>query len=136
MIIEERMYTLHTHRVPDFLKIYERDGLPIITKHLGNMIGFYVSEVGMQNMIVHIWAYEDWQDRERRRKGLFTDPKWLAYRIKNEEKILLQETRIMKPTGFFEPVLRAMIEGGKTVDLTKRAKEKAKAKVKVKPKKR
>ncbi len=120
MIIEERMYTLHVHRVPDFLKIYEREGLPIITRHLGNMIGFYVSEVGMQNMIVHIWAYQDWQDRERRRKALFTDPAWLAYRIKNEEKILLQETRIMKPTGFFEPVLRAMIDGGKSVNLSGR----------------
>jgi hypothetical protein len=57
---------------------------------------------------------------------LFTDPAWLAYRVKNEEKILLQETRIMKPTGFFEPVLRAMIKGGKSVDLSRRVTAKRK----------
>jgi hypothetical protein len=119
MIIEERMYTLHVHKVPGFLKIYEREGLPIITHHLGNMIGFYITEVGMQNMIVHMWAYKNWEDREQRRKRLFSDPAWLAYRVKNEEKILLQETRIMRPAPFFEPVLRAMIKGGGAIGLAR-----------------
>ena len=119
MILEERMYTLHVHKVPEFLEIYEREGLPIITRHLGNMFGFFISEVGMQNMIVHIWAYENWEDREKRRKALFSDPAWLAYRVKNEEKIMIQETRIMRPAPFFEPLLRAMLKGGSTHDFSR-----------------
>ena len=115
MIVEERIYTLHVHKVPAFLEIYEREALPVITRHLGNMVGFYITEVGMQNMIVHIWAYEDWEDREKRRKALFDDPAWHAYRVKNSEKIITQDTRIMRPSGFFEPLLRAMIKGGSTI---------------------
>jgi hypothetical protein len=30
MIIEERMYTLHFQKVPEFMEIYDLEGLPII----------------------------------------------------------------------------------------------------------
>ena len=112
MILEERMYTLHVHKIPEFMEIYEREALPVITRHLGNMFGFFLSEVGMQNMIVHMWVYEDWHDRERRRKALFSDPAWHAYRVKNSDKIMVQDTRILSVAPFFEPVLRSMMKAG------------------------
>jgi hypothetical protein len=124
MILEERMYTLRVHQVQAFLKIYEKEALPVITKHLGNMVGFYTSEVGMQNMIVHMWAYKDWNDRAQRRKKLFADPAWHAYRVKNSDKIVTQDTRVLETTPFFEPVLKAMIKGGASVDLSGRKKAK------------
>ena len=82
---------------------------PLARKHLGNLVGFYINEVGTQNLIVHMWAYESYEDRERRRAALMGDPAWEAYRVKNEGHIIHQETRIMRPTGFFEPMLRAML---------------------------
>ena len=30
MIVEERMYTLHVGKVPEFMEVYEREGLPIL----------------------------------------------------------------------------------------------------------
>jgi hypothetical protein len=113
MIVEERMYTMHVHKVPEFLALYEREGLPIAKKHLGNLVGFYINEVGTQNMIVHMWAYDSYDDRERRRAALMGDPAWEAYRVKNEPHIVHQETRIMRPTTFFEPMLRAMLEAAR-----------------------
>lgn len=112
MILEERMYTLRVHQVHAFMEIYEREALPIITGHLGNMFGFFVSEVGVQNMLVHMWAYEDWEDRERRRKALFSDPAWQTYRVKNSDKIMIQDTRILRVAPFFEPVIRDMLKAG------------------------
>ncbi len=109
MIVEERMYTMHVHKVPEFLALYEKEGLPVAKRHLGNLVGFYINEVGTQNMIVHMWAYESYEDRERRRAALMADPAWEAYRVKNEVHIVHQETRIMRPAAFFEPMLRAML---------------------------
>jgi hypothetical protein len=106
------MYTLRVHQVQPFLEIYEREALPVITRHLGNMFGFFVSEVGVQNMLVHMWAYEDWVDREQRRKALFSDPAWHAYRVKNSDKIVVQDTRILRVAPFFEPVIRDMLKAG------------------------
>lgn len=113
MIVEERMYTLHVHKVPEFMEIYEREGLPILRRHLGNMVGFYINEVGPQNMIVHLWAYDGYDDREKRRRALMADPAWAAYRVKNEARIVSQETRVMRPAAFFEPILRQMLKAAK-----------------------
>jgi hypothetical protein len=113
MIVEERMYTFHVGKVPEFLKVYEREGLPILKRHLGNLLGFFVNEVGPQNMIVHLWAYESFEDREKRRAALEADSSWQAYRPKVHSLILWQETRIMRPSAFFEPILKAMLEAGR-----------------------
>lgn len=110
MIVEERMYTLHVGKVPEFLEIYEREGLPLLRRHLGNMLGFFVTEVGTQNQIVHLWAYDSFEERDRRRARLAADPKWQAYRKKNQPRIVHQETRIMRPPAFFLPVLKAMLK--------------------------
>ncbi|MCC6533346.1 MAG: NIPSNAP family protein [Burkholderiales bacterium] len=112
MIVEERMYTLYVGKVPEFMEIYEREALPILRHHLGHMVGFYINEVGEQNLLVHLWAFEDFADRERRRAALAADPAWPAYRAKNQPKILKQNTRIMRVPAFFEPTLKAMLAAG------------------------
>lgn len=112
MIIEERMYTLYVGKVPEFMEAYEREALPILRRHLGHLFGFFINEVGPQNLLVHLWAFEDYADRERRRAALAADPAWPAYRAKAQPKILLQKTRIMRPPPFFEATLKAMLKAG------------------------
>jgi len=113
MIVEERMYTLHVGKVPEFMEVYEREGLPLLRRHLGNMFGFFINEIGPQNLIVHLWAFESFEEREKRRAALAADPGWPAYRAKNQPRILSQETRIMRAPAFFEPILKAMLKAGK-----------------------
>jgi hypothetical protein len=38
MIIDHRTYELQPGRVRDFLALYEREGLPVQTKHLGHLV--------------------------------------------------------------------------------------------------
>lgn len=113
MIVEERMYTLHVGKLREFMETYEREGLPMLRRHLGGMVGFYINEVGPQNLIVHLWAFETFEDREKRRAALEADPAWPAYCAKNQPRILYMETRVMRPPAFFEPILRAMLKAGK-----------------------
>ncbi|MBI4193847.1 MAG: NIPSNAP family protein [Betaproteobacteria bacterium] len=114
MIVEERMYTLHVGKVPEFMEVYEREGLPILKRHLGDLFGFFVNEVGPQNLIMHLWAYESFEEREKRRAALAADPARPAYRAKNQPRIQSQETRIMRPPAFFERVLRAMLKAARS----------------------
>lgn len=37
------------------------------TDHLGQLIGFFFTEIGVVNQVVHIWAYESLDDRLVRR---------------------------------------------------------------------
>jgi len=57
-----------------FLALYEQEGLPVKRKHLGNLVGFFTTEVGNVNEIVHIWTYEVLTDRTRRRAAMTVAP--------------------------------------------------------------
>ena len=100
MIIDHRTYTFHPRKIPEFLKIYESEGLPIQLKHLGNLVGYFVSTIGLLNQIVHLWGYESLADMEIRRAARDADPDWKAYGKKTVGFIVSQETKILKPTSF------------------------------------
>ena len=67
MIVDHRTYTFHPLKMPAWLELYENDGLPVQQRHLGQLIGFFVTEIGTLNQVVHIWAFDSLEDRQRRR---------------------------------------------------------------------
>ena len=69
MIVEERVYRLHAKKVPEFLRIYEEYGFSVHTKILGNLIGYFTTDVGHLNQVVHLWGYKSHDDRARRRRN-------------------------------------------------------------------
>ena len=64
MIVDLRTYTLQVGAMRDFLALYAREGLEVQRRHLGAPVGYYTTEVGDLNQVVHIWQYEDAADRE------------------------------------------------------------------------
>jgi hypothetical protein len=78
-------------------------------KHLPHMVGYYFTEVGTLNLVVHLWAYESLDDREKRRAAMAADPAWQSYLVKIRPLMDLQETRIMKCAPFFLDRLKKML---------------------------
>jgi NIPSNAP len=102
-----REYTLQAGKVPEYLKLYESEGLAIQREVLGHLVGYYATEVGPAvNQVVHLWAYESFEDREARRRRLAADPGWQSYVHKIRPMLVAQCNRLMKPAPFFEPELR------------------------------
>ena len=56
MFVEERMYRLKIGAVPEYLKHYQETGMAVQLKHLPHMVGYYFTEVGGLNSVVHMWA--------------------------------------------------------------------------------
>ena len=113
MYVEERMYTLKPGTVPEYLKHYQNDGMAVQGKHLPHMVGYYFTEVGTLNTIVHMWAYESLDDRDRRRAAMSAHPAWQSYLTKIRPLIERQETRIMKCAPFFLERLKKMLAATK-----------------------
>lgn len=103
MLVEQRTYTTHPGKVRDYLALYEAEGLPIQRRILGRMVGYYRSEVGPLNQVVHLWAYVDLNEREQRRAALLADPAFKAYVQKMMPLLVSQESRILVPAPFFTP---------------------------------
>ena len=100
MIIEHRTYTVHHGRMEDYLARYEKSGLPIQLRHLERLVGFYVSEIGPLNQVVHLWAFDSLADREARRARMDADPQWHAFKLTNQGSFAQQEVKILRPTRF------------------------------------
>ena len=65
-IYELRTYTLYVGKLGEAVKLYGEQGWPALeaggfSKHL---IGYFTSDVGTINQLVHLWKFED--DAERR----------------------------------------------------------------------
>ena len=104
MIVDLRIYTCLPNKVADFVALYEKEGWDIQKKHLGRCYGWFTTIEGELNTIVHMWAYDDQADRERRRAAMAADPAWAAYLKKVAETgaLVQMQNRIVKPTDFFE----------------------------------
>jgi hypothetical protein len=113
MYVEERMYTLQVGKAPEYLRMYETEGMAIQTRHLPNLVGYYVSEVGPQNMIVHMWGYDDLNQRDKCRAAMQADPAWQTYVAKVRALIVSQDTRILKCAPFFIERLKKMLAATK-----------------------
>jgi len=98
VIVEQRTYRLHPGKVPEYLRIYESDGLAVQRPILGHLVGWYtMNDVGELNVIVHMWAYEDLADRARRRANLAASAEWKAVVARLQPLIREQESRILTP---------------------------------------
>jgi hypothetical protein len=102
MIVDMRTYTMVPGRLKAFLALYEAEGLPVQLRHLGKPIGYFTTEIGTQNQVVHLWGYESMADREQRRNAMEADPAWAAYRQKSAASgnLQYQENKILKSVAF------------------------------------
>jgi hypothetical protein len=100
MIVEERIYTAQPGKSLEYVRMYEAEGLAIQRPILGNLVGYFTTEIGTLNQIVHLWAYEDLADRAARRATLLGDPRWKAYSAKVVPLLLTQENKILVPAPF------------------------------------
>ena len=113
MYVEERMYVLQVGKAAEYFKNYEQFGMKVQLKHLPDMVGYYTTEIGQLNLVVHMWAYEDLNDRDRRRAAMQADPEWQAYLVKNRPFMVSQETRVMKCAPCFVERLKKMLAATK-----------------------
>ena len=70
-IVDHRTYTLHPGKTNEYLETYEKHGFAIQTKHLGQPVGYFFSEIGPMNQIVHIWKYKNLAERDERLQVMY-----------------------------------------------------------------
>jgi len=100
MYYEMRTYTVQVGYLNEYLKHFEEVGYPIISKYQ-KLVGFFYTEIGELNQIVHIWEWESLDERAKQRKALYSDPEWLENFIPKAFPMLLkQESKLMNAANF------------------------------------
>jgi hypothetical protein len=103
VIVEMREYTLAPGKVPEYFKLYAAEGMQVQREILGRNLGYYSTEIGPSlNMVVHLWAYDSFDDRVERRRQLQAHAGWQAYVQKIRPMIIAQTSRILTPAPFMQ----------------------------------
>lgn len=100
MIVEKRTYRIKPGAMHDFLSNYAAEGLPLQQKALGNLIGYFVSEVGELNRVIQLWGYDSFEERQKRRAALHGTPEWKAFLSKAGHFVLEQHSELLIPAAF------------------------------------
>jgi hypothetical protein len=99
MIVEMRTYQLKPRALPEVLKRYN-EALPARVK-LSPLAGFWHTDVGALNRIIHVWPYADLAERTHIRAEAAKIPGWPP---KLAELIEHMETKILIPAPFSPPL--------------------------------
>lgn len=102
MLVDMRTYAVRPGTMKQHLDLYEKGGLPIQARHLGEPLAYLVAESGALNTFTHLWLYESAADRSAKRGAMESDPDWVAYRKESTQAgyLVSQENRLMVPTSF------------------------------------
>jgi hypothetical protein len=100
MIYEMRTYTVKIGKTQEYLQLFEKIGMPIISKYT-KLVGYWYTEIGELNQVIHMWEYKSLDIRAERRQALYNDPEWLNNFISKAMPLLeKQESKILYPTPF------------------------------------
>jgi hypothetical protein len=98
MLHEIRSYTLIPGKVNEYLKLAEEVSLPIRKNDAGVLLGWFYSEIGELNKLVHIWEWKDLEERQRQRVVLRARPGWVdVYNPQVDRLVYRREVEIIKP---------------------------------------
>jgi hypothetical protein len=99
MIFEHRTYRVQPGKAAEFLKLYEAEGLPLISRY-AKLIGCWTTESGTLNSVLFIWAYNDLGHRSAQRAKLAQDSEWQAFIPKMLPYLVHQESFFLVPAPF------------------------------------
>ena len=97
MIIEERNYLVRPGAAAKYARLWDEYGREPQVRILGNLLGFYITEVGELNTLVYLWGFEKLDDRVKRRAELAADPDFAAFRTRVRDLLVRQSNRILTP---------------------------------------
>jgi hypothetical protein len=100
MIYELRTYQLAVGGLPVYLEVARTKILPGVAEYGLKPVGFWSSEIGQLNEVVHLWAYNDLNERQEKWSKWARDPRRAEVMEKLRGVVLSQSNKILSPTDF------------------------------------
>jgi len=97
-VYELRVYRCHPGKVPAYSDVM-REALPVREQY-SSPVGYWFTEIGPLNTVVHLWPYRDLAHRAEIRRALGADSAWQAAVGRLMSLVQTQASKILVPTAF------------------------------------
>src|ERR1700759_4185647 len=96
MLYELRTYTLRPGTIGDMVKAASTLSHDIRGNDFGKLEGYWFTEIGPLNQVMHMWSYSDLNERARLRAKLAKNSRWVGEYIPVIRPLLMrQEVRLL-----------------------------------------
>jgi hypothetical protein len=96
MIYELRTYTVKPGTLGDIVKAASTVSREIRKDDFGKLEGYWFTEIGPLNQVMHMWSYRDYDERTRLRAELGKNPRWTGEYLPLLRPLLLrQDVRLL-----------------------------------------
>jgi len=100
-VYDFRMYTLKPGATSEYMAAVREVGKPVRDKYGVKLAGWYYSDVGELNQVVHIWAYRDHAHMAEAKAKVAQDLDWREkYMPRVRGLIVAQKTYVMLSPDF------------------------------------
>lgn len=101
MIHELRTYVVHPGKAGEYVDKSGSIARPIRGDRYGKLVGYWSTELGPLNQVVHLWEYADLAARAEARAGLQQNERWVKEYLPVSGPLLVsQENAILAPADF------------------------------------
>src|SRR5258705_408078 len=100
MIHELRTYTLPPGAQAKYLQLSGDVGRKIRGDKYGKQEGFWFTEFGTLNQLVHLWSFRDLKDRAEARARLAKEPAWQDFLGKANPLLAHMQAIVLMPAPF------------------------------------
>jgi hypothetical protein len=91
-----RTYTVKPGAVGDMVKAASTVSLDIRKNDFGKLEGYWATEIGPLNQVMHLWSYNDFAERARLRVELAKNPRWSSEYLPLIRPLLMrQDVRLL-----------------------------------------
>jgi hypothetical protein len=98
MIHELRTYTVTQGSLPEMIRNSSTVSREIRGDNYGKLEGYWATEIGPLNRVVHLWTYTDLNERARLRAELAKNERWVKeYMPLNSAILVRQDIRLLNP---------------------------------------
>ncbi len=97
VIYELRTYTLYVGKMSEAVKLYQEQGFPALQKgeYDKKLVGYFQSDVGTINQIIHLWKFDDDADRRNFWQSLFANAEFMSFAGKFRPLVMTQEVKLL-----------------------------------------
>ena len=95
-IYEMRTYNVQVGKMPEAIGHYQKLGWPALEKYAkGHLIGYFISDTGALHQLVHLWKFEDDNDRRAFWKRLFADEDFQKFAVNFRPLVQNQNVQLL-----------------------------------------
>ena len=97
-LYELRTYSIYVGKFGDVVALYRELGWPAMEKggHAKKLVGYFTSDTGELNQLIHLWKFDDDADRRAFWAGVLADDDFMAFAAKIRPLIMKQRNKLLR----------------------------------------